>query len=152
MKLDKFTDYALRVLVMLVARAPERVPVSDIAAVYGLSQHHLSKVAAELVRAGFVRSERGRGGGLTLARRSSEIRMGAVVRAMTRSDAVAECFGSGGSCLILPICGLRGPLCEAQEAFFAALDGYTLADVTSSQQALASIFEPRPMDRDAAVS
>ena len=46
MQLDKFTDYALRVLMALTVRAPDRVPASEIAAVYGLSEHHIAKVAS----------------------------------------------------------------------------------------------------------
>ncbi|MBU2983171.1 Rrf2 family transcriptional regulator [Lentibacter algarum] len=140
MKLDKFTDYALRVLMTLALKAPLRVSVSEIAAVYGLSENHLAKVAAELTRAGFTNSERGRYGGLTLALPVEDIRLGAVVRAMTRNDDVAECFGANQSCLILPACGLRGPLAEAQEAFFAALERYTLADVTAQKSALAELL------------
>ncbi|WP_299845868.1 Rrf2 family transcriptional regulator [uncultured Jannaschia sp.] len=140
MQLDKFTDYALRVLMTLTVRAPARVPTSEIAGLYGISDNHLSKVASQLAREGFVKSERGRYGGLTLARPAEEIRVGEVVRAMKRNDTVAQCFGSDRSCLILPACGLRGPLAEAQEAFFAALDRYTLADVTRSRRALAALL------------
>jgi Rrf2 family nitric oxide-sensitive transcriptional repressor len=141
MQLDKFTDYALRVLMMLAVRAPARVPTSKIAAVYGLSENHLSKVATQLAREGFVASERGRNGGLNLARPADQILVGDVVRAMKRNEAVVECFGSDKSCLILPACGLRAPLVEAQEAFFATLDSYTLADVTRSQRALAELLD-----------
>jgi Rrf2 family nitric oxide-sensitive transcriptional repressor len=140
MQLDKFTDYALRVLMMLAVRAPARVPTSKIAAVYGLSKNHLSKVATQLAREGFVASERGRNGGLNLARPADQILVGDVVRAMKRNEAVVECFGSDKSCLILPGCGLRAPLVEAQEAFYATLDSYTLADVTRSQRALAELL------------
>ncbi|MGR3572404.1 RrF2 family transcriptional regulator [Brevirhabdus sp.] len=140
MQLDKFTDYALRVLMTLAIRAPERVATSEIAGLYGLSDNHLSKVATQLARDGFVKSERGRNGGLTLARPAEAIRVGAVVRAMKRDDPVVECFGTDRSCLILPACGLRDPLAEAQEAFFAALDRYSLADVTRQRQALAGLL------------
>lgn len=140
MQIDKFTDYALRILMTLAVRAPERVPTSRIAATFGLSEHHLSKVATQLAREGFVVSERGRSGGLTLARPADQIRVGAVVRAMKRNDPVVECFGPNKSCLILPACGLRGALAQAQEAFFATLDRYTLADVTRSQDALAGLL------------
>lgn len=140
MQLDKFTDYALRILMTLAARSPDRVPTSEIAAMFGVSENHLSKVATQLVREGFVVSERGRNGGLNLARPASQINIGAVVRAMKRGDPVAECFGPNTSCLILPACGLRGPLAEAQEAFFASLDRYSLADVTRPQRALAALL------------
>jgi len=141
MQLDKFTDYALRVLMTLAVRAPARVPTSEIATVFGLSENHLSKVATQLVREGFVTSERGRGGGLVLARPADQIRVGEVVRAMKRNDPVVECFGVDKSCLILPACGLRGPLAQAQEAFFSTLDYYTLADATVSRQALSTLLE-----------
>lgn len=141
MQLDKFTDYALRVLMMLAVRSPARVPTSEIAATYGVSENHLSKVATQLARADFVASERGRNGGLTLARPADQIVVGDVVRAMKRNDPVVECFGTNKSCLILPACGLRAPLAEAQEAFFATLDRYTLADVTRSGRALGALLD-----------
>ena len=140
MQLDKFTDYALRVLMTLAIRAPARVPTSEIAALFGLSENHLSKVATRLAREGFVNSERGRSGGLTLARPAKDILVGDVVRAMKRNDPVVECFGADKSCLIIPACGLREPLAQAQEAFFATLDRYTLADVTRSRKALAALL------------
>lgn len=141
MQLDKFTDYALRVLMTLAVRAPARVPTAEIATLFGVSEHHLSKVATQLAREGFVVSERGRNGGLILAHRPEEILVGAVVRAMGRHDRVAECFGPDRSCRILPACELRDPLAQAQEAFFATLDRYTLADVTTSRRALQTLLD-----------
>jgi Rrf2 family nitric oxide-sensitive transcriptional repressor len=141
MQLDKFTDYALRILITLAVRAPARVPTSQIALLYNLSEHHLSKVATQLVAEGFATSERGRSGGLTRGRSADQISIGDVVRAMKRNDPVVECFGTNKSCLILPACGLRGPLAQAQEAFFATLDGYTLADVVQPRSALAALLE-----------
>ena len=141
MQLDKFTDFALRILITLAVRAPARVPTSQIALLYDLSEHHLSKVATQLVAEGFAISERGRNGGLTLGRSADLISIGAVVRAMKRNDPVVECFGTNKSCLILPACGLRGPLAQAQEAFFATLDGYSLADVAQPHSALAALLE-----------
>lgn len=140
MQLDKFTDYGLRVLMTLAVRAPDRVPTSEIAAMFALSENHLSKVATQLAHEGFVVSERGRKGGLTLARRPEDIRIGDVVRAMRQDHPVVECFGTNKSCLILPACGLREPLAQAQDAFFAVLDRFSLADVTRSRWALESLL------------
>jgi Rrf2 family nitric oxide-sensitive transcriptional repressor len=143
MQLDKFTDYALRILVVLAVRSPERLSASAIAKIYELSGNHLSKVASELVRTGFVISERGRTGGLTLARPAEDISIGAVVRALKSDSPVVECFGSNKSCRILPVCGLRTPMQEAQEAFFATLDPYSLADVSPSKDATAFLSNER---------
>lgn len=141
MQLDKFTDYSLRVLMTLAVRAPERIPTSEIATIFGLSENHLSKVATQLVREGFASSERGRNGGLTLAQPAEQIRVGDVVRAMRGDGPVVECFGTTSSCVIQPACGLREPLAQAQEAFFASLDRYTLADIVRPRRALASLLD-----------
>ena len=140
MQLDKFTDYALRILVTLTVRAPERVSSAEIAKIFGLSSNHLSKVASELVRLKFINSERGRGGGLTLAHSPEDISIGAVVRGLKYGDPVVECFGSNKSCKILPACGLRQPLAQAKEAFYTVLDDYSLEDVTKSKSALNDIL------------
>ncbi len=140
MHLDKFSDYALRILIALSVSKDGRVPASSIAQRYGLSQHHIAKVATQLVKGGFVASDRGRGGGLRLARPASDITIGAVLRSLMADDPVAECFGSAPNCAILPACGLRTPLTAAKEAFFVVLDGYSLTDVTQSKSALAELL------------
>ena len=140
MQLDKFTDYALRMLVALAISAPERWTASGIAQTYQISEHHIAKVASQLAREGFVISERGRGGGLTLARAPAQINIGAVVRALKADCPVVACFGSDQSCKIMPACGLRTPLQNAQEAFYAVLDQYTLADVTQSRAGLSALL------------
>ncbi|WP_341863047.1 Rrf2 family transcriptional regulator [Gymnodinialimonas sp. 57CJ19] len=141
MQLGKFTDYGLRVLVHLSAAAPERVSVAKVAATFELSEHHLAKVCSRLVRGGFLVSERGRNGGLTLARDPSEIRLGAAVRCLSQDTALVECFGSGPcSCRLLPMCGVKQPLAEAMTAFFATLDRYTLADISRNRAALRDLL------------
>lgn len=141
MQLDKFTDFALRVLVALAVQKDTRQSVGTIAQTFGLSEHHLSKVASALVRGGFIISERGRTGGLRLAQAPDQISIGAVVRSLRGDHPVAECFGDNQSCRILPACGLREPLRVAQDAFFAALDAYSLADVTKRDVALADLLK-----------
>jgi len=140
MQLDKFSDYALRILITLAVRAPERVATSEIAGRFAISENHLSKIATQLAREGFVLSERGRSGGLTLHQSAEEIRIGSVLRALKRQESVAECFGDNKTCLILPVCGLRGPLAQAREAFFATLDGYTLADIVGQRAGLTALL------------
>ena len=85
-------------------------------------------------------SDRGRGGGLRLARSASEISIGAVLRTIMGDNPVAECFGSTPNCKILPACGLRGPLSQAKEAFFVVLDSYSLNDISQNRSALAELL------------
>lgn len=129
MRLTNFSDYSLRILMYAAARGDRLITIEETATIYGISQAHLMKVANQLVRAGFLRSIRGRSGGLSLARRPEEIGIGAVVRATEPDFALVECFGSGNRCLISPNCRLRGVLHEALAAFAGTLDRYTLADL-----------------------
>jgi Rrf2 family transcriptional regulator, nitric oxide-sensitive transcriptional repressor len=140
-KLTAFTDYSLRVLILLACKSERRATISEIARTYGISEHHLTKVVHALGKAGWVETVRGKGGGLALAMPPAEIRVGDVVREAEGPAMPAACFGAaGGGCSIAPVCHLQGVLREAVEAFQAVLDRYTLEDLVSNRQALASLL------------
>lgn len=129
MRLTNFSDYSLRILMYAAARGEKLITIEETAAVYGISRAHLMKVANLLVHAGFLRSIRGRSGGLVLAMSAQEIGIGAVLRATEPDFALVECFGADNRCLVTPRCRLRGVLNEALTAFVTTLDRYTLADL-----------------------
>lgn len=125
MRLTRYTDYAMRVLLYL-ARQPDRLcSIAEIARAYGVSQNHLMKVINDLVNAGWLTSARGRKGGIRLARPADQISLGAVIR---HTEADFDLVGCS-SCIIAPACGLTLALDEATQAFLAVLDRQTLADV-----------------------
>ena len=132
MRLNVQTDYALRVLMFLAARDDEGATTAEIATRFGISRHHLTKVAQVLAREALVETARGRKGGLRLACPPGEISVGRVVRALESDFAIAACFPGGkGDCLIFPACRLRGVLENALEAFFTTLDGVTVHDLVT---------------------
>jgi Rrf2 family transcriptional regulator, nitric oxide-sensitive transcriptional repressor len=142
MQLNKFTDYGLRLLMQVMVSAPERVSVHTVAETYGISEHHVAKVASHLARAGFILSGRGRAGGLTLAKNPRDISIGDVVRSLSGDMPVVECFKTGNcDCRALAQCGLRGPLYEAQQAFYAVLDRYTLDDVVARRDLMKQLLD-----------
>ncbi len=141
MKLTRYTDYALRVLMHLAARPDRLASIGEMARGYRISQNHLMKVVHDLRKAGLLDAVRGRSGGVRLARPASEINIGAVVRHTEEDFDLVDC----GSCVISPACGLQGVLGEALNAFMRTLDGYTLADlVAERQEALRSFLAPSP--------
>ena len=72
---------------------------------------------------------------------SSIINIGAVVRHMSGDVPVAECFAKDGNdCAAFAQCGLRGPLYEAQQAFFGVLDQYNLDQVIKDRHLLAGLL------------
>lgn len=130
MRMTLHSDYALRLLMYLAVARERRASAEEVAKAYGLSRNHLIKVAQGLVRAGFLASARGRGGGLELAMPADRINVGAVIRAMEQDLAVVECMGENNACVITGACRLKGVMQEALRAWFAVLDKYTLADLT----------------------
>ncbi|MEN3111677.1 RrF2 family transcriptional regulator [Uliginosibacterium paludis] len=141
MKLNTFTDYALRVL-MYVALHPERLAtIQGIADAYGISASHLTKVVHHLAQTGALESVRGKGGGIRLGRPASEIRLGDVIRQAEGKTPIVECFGPDDACRITPRCKLAGVLKQAFNAMYAVLDGYTLADLIEQPAPLRSLFE-----------
>lgn len=139
MHLTTHTDYALRLLIYLQARPGEPASVREVAGAYGISAHHLAKVAQTLAGLGLVDSRRGRGGGLTLRDGTPALGLGEVVRGL-EPDALVECHGGHSTCPIEPACKLKGVLHEAREAFYAALDDYTLADLAKQPRKLTRLL------------
>jgi len=142
MRLTRYTDYAMRVLLYLGGRPGRLCSIAEIARAYDISQNHLMKVVNDLVRAGYVASVRGRAGGIRLACEAGRINVGRVVRHTEADFDLVDC----GNCVIAPTCGLTGVLHEALAAFLAVLDRYSLEDLLSGRRELANLFlhDPPP--------
>lgn len=152
MRLTRYTDYALRVLIFVALRQGRGVTtIQEIADGYGISRNHLMKVVHHLGRLGYLETARGKGGGLRLARRPEDMRLGALVAELEQGRALVECFdAAANTCRITRACRLAPMLAEAERAFFDALDGHTLADVLSRDAALAEALalDAQPLDAE----
>lgn len=141
MRLSVQTDYALRTLMFLAVKEGHH-SIADIAKAYGISKNHLMKVAQRLTAEGFVESVRGRSGGLKLVQSPSQLNVGAIVRKLEDTSCFVECFDAAtNTCVVTPVCGLRGVLAGAVEAFARHLDQYTLADLIPDTASFARVFE-----------
>ena len=61
MRLAKFTDYSLRVLLYLAIKEKERSTVSEIADKYKISKNHLVKIVHNLSKMGMIHTQKGKG-------------------------------------------------------------------------------------------
>lgn len=145
MRLTLYTDFSLRILIYLGAKQREELTtIQDISNAYGISKNHLMKVSHELGKAGYIETVRGRGGGIRLALKPEEINIGEVVRRMEDDFYLVECFNpSGGSCPISPVCGLKGVLGRALQAYLQVLSEYTLQDLLINRDDLRAILHER---------
>jgi Rrf2 family nitric oxide-sensitive transcriptional repressor len=131
MQLTRYTDYSLRVLMYLAVHPERLATITEISDAYDISRNHLVKVVHELGTLGFIKTQRGKQGGIRLARAPTEINIGEVVRRVEKNLDIVNC--NDPACPILPACDLRDVLFEARDAFLRVLDSYTLDDLTAQQ-------------------
>lgn len=145
MQLTTYTDYALRVLIYLAVHEDRLVTIAEITNAHGISKNHLMKIVHQLAQHGWIATTRGRRGGMRLAHPPQAISLGTVVRQTEPHFYLVECFNPATNrCPITPACGLAEVLREAQEAFFAVLDRYTVADIVTRKRELAQLLHPLP--------
>lgn len=130
MQLTLHADYALRVLLYLGSHPGKVVSTQEIGRAYGISRHHLVRVVQRLNEKGYVDVSPGRFGGASLACAPDRINIGQAIRDTETNLQIVECFDmKTNTCVIAPVCRLKGVLQEALAGFLAVLDRYTLADL-----------------------
>jgi Rrf2 family nitric oxide-sensitive transcriptional repressor len=131
MHLTQFSDIGLRLL-MYLAREPRvghTVTVAEVSSQFNIPRNHLVKVAGQLTRQGWIDATRGRTGGIRLAVEPALLSLGQVVRVLEGEKELVNCEKM--ECRLRGECGLRHALSKAHEAFYVALDEYTLADLVA---------------------
>jgi Rrf2 family nitric oxide-sensitive transcriptional repressor len=129
MRLTLWTDYALRTLIYVGAKADRLSTIAEIAVSFNVSRAHLMKVVSKLSQQGYLETIRGKGGGIRLGRSPAQITVGAIVRETEEDLAVMGCLLGAGFCRIEGCCVLRDALRKATLSFLETLDGYTLTDL-----------------------
>jgi Rrf2 family nitric oxide-sensitive transcriptional repressor len=133
MRLTTHTDFALRTL-MYLATTAERATAAQVSQLYGVSANHMAKVVNQLSRLGYVRSVRGIGGGIELAKQPADIRLGEVIEAFEGNMHLLECVATNDVCAIQSFCKLKGVLAEAEQVQLDYLNTVTLADVAPTKR------------------
>ncbi|MDO8311118.1 MAG: Rrf2 family transcriptional regulator [Sideroxyarcus sp.] len=131
MQLNLSTDIALRTL-MYLGQKDAPATIGEVSEAYDIVKTHLMKVVMELVSAKLVVSERGRNGGIRLAKNAKDISIGEVVRLMEQNLALVHCMkedATNDACPLMPHCRLRKLFFKARIAFFDSLDQSSLADL-----------------------
>jgi Rrf2 family nitric oxide-sensitive transcriptional repressor len=138
MRLTRYTDYAIRVLIFLGARPGELCSIRGISEAYSISQNHLMKVVQDLAAAGFIESVRGRGGGIRISKPAESINLGRLLRHTEGLTDLLECT----TCIVNRACGMPSILSEATAAFVAVFDKYSVADLVRRRPELVMLLSP----------
>ena len=127
MQLNKFSDYALRVLMYI--SPPRDVPytIAELSENLIVSQNHLVKIVHFMARQEWIITSRGKGGGIKLNPQALDNRLGDLLRILEGDNQIVEC--NTPPCVLRSRCGLKGILNQAVEQFYLSLNQYTLKEV-----------------------
>jgi len=132
----------MRTLMFCAVNAGRIVRKAEVASACNASENHLAQVINRLAQLGFLHTVRGRAGGLQLGRPATLIKVGEVVRAFEATVPFTECMAGGGdTCPLVASCRLKCTIARALDAFYAALDTVTLADLVDDNDGLTQILK-----------
>jgi Rrf2 family protein len=121
MELNRQTDYALRAVLYLASHP--LASISEVAEAQFVPHDFLAKIMQKLSHAGIVKTARGVGGGISLARTPGEISMLDVIEALEGPLAVNRCFARPGECRREEYCAVHEELAAVQSELARMLDG-----------------------------
>jgi len=143
MRITKRTNIAVRLLMFCAANPDRLVTKAEIAKCCNVSENHLAQVINQLGQMGFLNTQRGRNGGMNLAKPTSSIRIGDVFRMVEGELPIVECFAdSDNTCPLTNACRLKLALTDAAQAFYASLDDITLEALVCDNLDLMEILQP----------
>ena len=133
MQLTQFTDYSLRMLIYLAEHQGRLSTIAEVADWYKLPKQHFVKIAHNLSVLGYIKTMRGKGGGICLNKAPEEINIGKVIREIEPNFHIVECFSSEHtSCRITGNCKLKTILHKSMSQFYDVLDKNTLSSIISN--------------------
>lgn len=142
MRLTIRTSLAMRTLMFCAVNTGKIVRKHEVAEACGASENHLAQVIHLLARKGYLRTIRGRAGGLMLGRPADQIRVGQIFRDFEGVLPFTECAeGDQSACPLAGVCQLKCVLTDALEAFYAKLDAVTLSDLVAENHGLADLLK-----------
>lgn len=142
MRLTTRTNLAMRTLMFCASNPGRIVRKHEVAQTCQASENHLAQVIHLLAQKGFLKTVRGRAGGLMLGRPAETISVGDVFRTFEAVLPFAECFDSEENhCPLAGACRLKCVLAEALEAFYARLDRASIADLTCGNTELEHLLK-----------
>ncbi len=130
--------YALRLMVYMAQASDgsDTVALRRVADAEGLSLKYLEQLAREMVKAGLLKSIRGRDGGYQLQGDPEKITAGDIIRAAEGETSPVACDGLEGNCSRESICTVVDFWAGLDNAIDAYVDGVTLADLVGEEQGM----------------
>jgi Rrf2 family protein len=127
---SRSSEYAIRGCVHLAALSPgEYAMVKNIAAEAGIPAHFLAKILQDLVRDGFLKSNKGPRGGFRLSQPAEEIPMLRIIEAVDGAGRYERCIGGSPECNDRAPCGMHDSWKTLRSSIIDYLGGTSIADL-----------------------
>ena len=146
MDISRKTDYALRMLSMLVESGDSLLSVRTAADQVGVPYSFARSIQHGLVQAGIVESLRGVHGGMRLKVDPKEVTIRQIVEAVQGPLLMNDCTAVGAECPRMPLCCYHPIWAGTQALVHSYLDSVTLDDVVNDRRNPA--VDPVFADRD----
>ena len=137
-------EYALRAVVYLAQNPDRSCTTEEVAKATKVPSAYLAKILQGMVRSGVIRSQRGVGGGVKLARSPEDLTILEVVNAVEPIQRIKVC-PLGLSTHGTNLCPLHKRLDNALAAVESAFAGTTLAEVVNEPTSSVPLCEFPPM-------
>jgi Rrf2 family nitric oxide-sensitive transcriptional repressor len=128
MKLTRTSDAAFRILV-LMAREKDRQSAQIISKALSIPYSQTAKILQNLARAGFVRTAKGKGGGVELLISADTITLADVIVAIEGPIHLMECTINKNACPLSSGCCLSQKIKEAQDCMIRVFSDSSIADL-----------------------
>jgi len=140
MRINRYTDYAYRVLMYLAVNNSERATMAGIASYYGISHEHLRKVVHQLSTLGYINTYIGKGGGMELKKAPAKINLGKVFMEFEGINPLIDCYEA--NCPLRASCDLNHVFAKAQRAFLDEVKQHTLAALLQNTRMAKTLMNP----------
>ena len=135
MKISTRGQYGTRLLLDLaLSQEQEPVLLRDIARRQNIPLAYLKHLVPPLVSAGILRSARGAGGGLLLARPPEQIKLNEVVSLLEGPIAPVDCLSDPAVCRRSGFCAPQDMWRKLQTAMIDALESFSLRELMENQK------------------
>ena len=143
MRLSTKGEYGTRALLdMALYQTGSPIPLKEIARRQAIPVQYLEQLVSPLIKAGIVRSIRGAGGGVTLAKPPDQIKISQVIETLEGSMSPVKCVDDPRVCSRSDFCVIRDVWEEVRRATKQVLESTTLQDLAERHKEKAKLKVP----------
>ncbi len=130
MKLSTKTYYGLRAMIRLT-KEKRPCSVKELSSLEKIPEKYLEKIFQELRADGFLVSQKGAGGGYSLAKPASKVKAGDIVMALEKDQVLTHCQAT---CPMAGRCSAKTFWQEMQASFESSFGSTTLEDLIKNKK------------------